>query len=245
MNSDTSKMRFGSLFSGIGGMDLGLERAGMECAWQVELDLFCQRVLQKHWPNVPKYRDVQICGGHNLERVDLIAGGFPCQDISFAGNGEGIDGSRSGLWSEMFRIICELRPDYVLVENVAALLARGMGRVLGDLASVGYDAEWSRVSACSMGAPQMRRRVFVLAYSTSLGWERMDQHSRRMSEIDRSNTGTWNGKRLVEPGIQRMAYGISNIVERLAGAGNAVVPQVAEWIGRRILEAAAERRRYA
>ena len=101
-------MRFGSLFAGIGGMDLGLERAGMECAWQVEIDPYCQKVLAKHWPDVQRFGDIKDCGAHNLEPVDLICGGFPCQDISLAGKGAGIEGERSGLWSEYHRIICEL-----------------------------------------------------------------------------------------------------------------------------------------
>ena len=91
-------MRFGSLFAGIGGFDLGLERAGMECVWQVEIDDFCNRVLEKHWPHVKRYRDVHDVGEHNLERVDLICGGFPCQDISNSGSKRGINGERSGLW---------------------------------------------------------------------------------------------------------------------------------------------------
>src|SRR5688572_14262480 len=131
-------MRFGSLFAGIGGIDLGLERAGMKCAWQVELDPFCRRVLAKHWPDVARYEDVREVGAHNLEPVDLIAGGFPCQDISNAGKRAGIDGERSGLWSEYARIVRELRPRYVLVENVTALLGRGIGRVLGDLAALDF-----------------------------------------------------------------------------------------------------------
>jgi site-specific DNA-cytosine methylase len=126
-----SAFTFGSLFAGIGGMDLGLERAGLTCRWQVEIDPYCRKVLAKHWPDVPKLEDVRDAGAHNLQPVGLIAGGFPCQDISNAGKRAGIDGERSGLWSEYARIIRELRPRYVLVENVSALLARGFERVLG------------------------------------------------------------------------------------------------------------------
>src|SRR5687768_17296922 len=140
-------MKFGSLFSGIGGIDLGLERAGMQCVWQVEIDVFCRKVLTKHWPNVTTFNDVREVGKHNLEPVDLIAGGSACQDISEVGSRRGIDGPKSGLWREMCRIVCELRPQYVLVENVSGLLNRGIERVLGDLAAVGYDAEWSVLSA--------------------------------------------------------------------------------------------------
>ena len=159
-------MTFGSLFSGIGGIDLGLERAGMTCAWQVEIDPWCRQVLTKHWPNVRRYEDVSAVGGDTLEPVELIAGGFPCQDVSVAGQRAGIqDGNRSGLWSEFHRIIRELRPRYVFVENVPGLLTNGMGRVLGDLADIGYDAEWEVLSAADVGAPHLRKRVFIVAHT--------------------------------------------------------------------------------
>lgn len=154
----------GSLFAGIGGIDLGLERAGFTLAWQVEINEYCQKVLAKHWPDVTRHGDIRRCGGHNLAPVDLIAGGFPCQDISAAGKRTGISGERSGLWKEFFRIICELRPRFVLVENVAALLYRGIDVVLADLASCGYDAEWQVLSAAAFGAPHLRERVFIVAY---------------------------------------------------------------------------------
>lgn len=155
----------GSLFSGIGGLDLGLERAGMTVRWQVEVDPFCQRVLAKHWPHVRRYGDIRELSGEELERVDLICGGFPCQDVSDAGQRVGIDGERSGLWHDMARIVRAVRPRLVLVENTRGLLARGMDRVLGDLARLGFDAEWSLLSAAEMGAPHLRERVFILAYA--------------------------------------------------------------------------------
>ncbi|MDY6895180.1 MAG: DNA cytosine methyltransferase, partial [Thermotogota bacterium] len=159
---------FGSLFAGIGGFDLGLERAGMECKWQVEIDPFCQKVLAKHWPEVKKYEDVRKVGKHNLEPVDLICGGFPCQDISNAGSRLGLAGKRSGLWAEYYRIICELRPRFIVVENVSALLVRGFGVVLGDLATCGYNAEWQCFPAAYFGAPHPRDRVFIVAYSNRI-----------------------------------------------------------------------------
>lgn len=238
-------MRFGSLFSGIGGMDLGLERAGMTCAWQVELDPFCRRVLAKHWPDVPKFEDVRDVGAHNLEPVDLIAGGFPCQDISYAGYGAGLAGERSGLWYEFARIIRELGPSYALVENVAALLDRGLGDVLGTLADLGYDAEWSSLTACALGAPHMRRRVFVVAYANG-------QHGRPRVRNPLART-EWPlppldgpagsraryGARLADPsGLYRGADGVPDRMERNRGIGNAVAPDVAEFIGRRLMEAA-------
>lgn len=162
-------MTVGSLFAGIGGFDLGFERAGYEIRWQVEIDPWARAVLAKHWPTVHRHDDVRTAGAHNLERVDLICGGFPCQDISLAGNGAGIEGERSGLWAEYARIIGELRPRYVVVENVAALLVRGFDRVLGDLAARGYDAEWDCIPAAAVGAPHRRDRIWLVAYAESGG----------------------------------------------------------------------------
>ena len=238
-------MTFGSLFAHIGGMDLGLERAGMTVRWQVEIDPFCNRVLAKHWPDVVRHRDVREVGAHNLEPVDLICGGFPCQDISFAGKGAGLDGARSGLWYEYARIIRELRPRFVLVENVAALLARGMGEVLGTLASLGFDAEWSCVSACSVGAPHMRRRVFVVAHSHGEhGREGVRDSDARaewslptLNRAEDSRAG-WRARMANPSALYRGADGIPDRMDRNRGIGNAVVPQVAEAIGRAILEAA-------
>ncbi len=163
-------MTFGSLFAGIGGIDLGLERAGLKCEWQVEHDPYALQVLEKHWPAVPRYRDVRYFLGSKRWRrvrsawsVDCIAGGFPCQDISNAGKREGIGGARSGLWSEFSRIVRLLQPRYVLVENVPALTIRGLGVVLGDLASLGFDAEWGCIPAAAMGAPHPRWRLFIVA----------------------------------------------------------------------------------
>jgi DNA (cytosine-5)-methyltransferase 1 len=158
-------LTFGSLFAGIGGFDLGLERAGMICKWQVEIDDFARRVLAKHWPHVPRHDDVRTFPTADGDwDVDVICGGFPCQDISTAGRKQGLSGERSGLWYEYARVIGELRPRYVIVENVAALLARGMDDVLGTLASLGYDAEWHVIPASAVGAPHRRERVWIVAY---------------------------------------------------------------------------------
>ena len=161
-------LTFGSLFAGIGGFDLGLERAGMRCEWQVEIDPYARAVLAKHWPDVRRHEDVRTFPPPEGEwGVDVICGGFPCQDISVAGKGAGLAGARSGLWYEYARIIGELRPRYIIVENVAALLARGMGTVLGDLSSLGYDAEWHVIPASAVGAPHRRERVWVVAWDTN------------------------------------------------------------------------------
>lgn len=235
------------LFSGIGGLALGLERAGMRTVAFCEREEYPAAVLRRHWPGVPVYPDVceltaSRLATDGIDRIDIIAGGFPCQDISFAGDGAGLAGERSGLWREFARLIGELRPRFVIVENVAALLARGMGDVLGDLAGIGYDAEWSVVSACSMGAPHVRRRVFIVAYPDSIYgrprvWHPDARPDRQVQEIDslEGSRARWR-TRLANPselygGADGLPYGM----ERNRGIGNAVVPQVAEAIGRAIM----------
>src|SRR5438270_5688184 len=154
----------GSLFSGIGGLDLGLERAGMSVAWQVENDPFCAAVLEKHWPGVKRYGDIREIRWEEVESVDLVCGGFPCQPVSLAGRRLGTTDDR-WLWPEFARCVRTVRPRYVLVENVPGLLVRGMGDVLGDLAACGYDAEWDCLPAAAVGAPHLRYRVFIVAYT--------------------------------------------------------------------------------
>ena len=162
-------MRVLDLFSGIGGFSLGLERAGMRTVAFCEIDPYCRAVLRKHWPGVPIYDDVRSLTADALARdgiaVDLICGGFPCQDISIAGKRAGLEGARSGLWSEYARLIGELRPLFVIVENVPGLLSLGMGAVLGDLAALGYDAVWDCIPAAAVGAPHRRDRLWVVAHS--------------------------------------------------------------------------------
>jgi DNA (cytosine-5)-methyltransferase 1 len=159
-----------SLFAGIGGFDLGLERAGgFKTVAFCEIDPFCRRVLAKHWPGVPCYDDVRTLTAHRLAgdgiSVDCIVGGFPCQDISYAGPGTGLAGDRSGLWFEFARIIGEIRPRFVVVENVTALLVRGVDAVLGTLAALGYDAEWHSIPASAIGAPHYRDRFWLVAHA--------------------------------------------------------------------------------
>lgn len=162
---------FVSLFAGIGGFDLGLERAGMKCIAQVECNDYCRKILARHWPRVPKYRDVRTFKRTTIRRrPDAIVGGFPCQDISSAGQKVGITGSRSGLWKEMLRIIRAFRPPFAIVENVSALRSRGLDVVLSDLAQAGYDAEWDCIPAAAVGAPHRRDRIFVVAHAKRLGW---------------------------------------------------------------------------
>jgi DNA (cytosine-5)-methyltransferase 1 len=160
-------MKVLDLFSGIGGFSLGLERAGMQTVAFCEIEPYARRVLAKHWPQVPCYDDIRTLTAERLAAdgiaVDVICGGFPCQDLSVAGRGAGIAGERSGLWSHFARLIRELRPAYVIVENVSALLGRGLGRVLGDLAALGYNAEWHCIPAAAVGAPHHRDRVWIVA----------------------------------------------------------------------------------
>jgi DNA (cytosine-5)-methyltransferase 1 len=299
----------GSLFSGIGGFELGFERAGMRVSWQVEQDAYCRAVLAHHFPDAARYEDVREVGIDNLAPVDLICGGFPCQDLSSAGRGAGIDGARSGLWSEFARIVRELRPRYVVVENVPALLTgkgkrwdRGpIGRVLGDLAETRYDAEWACLSAREFGAPHLRKRVWIVAYpardaeagaaaesraerqraraggqrsraedladtdterqqgragklgspgrgeledgrgaggelSDAEGPGREARSSDRLGEDQPAEGPSRPGWWSAEPAVGRVANGVPHRVDRLAALGNALVPQIAEWIGRRILE---------
>ena len=162
-------MTHGSLFSGIGGIDLGFEWAGIETKWQVEIDDYCQKLLSIRFPHTKKFTDVRKVGSHNLEKVDIISGGFPCQDISVAGKGAGIEGERSGLWTELHRVISELRPRFAFIENVPMLTIRGGGRVISDLAEIGYDAEWQIVGADDVGAWHRRKRIWIVAYPTAQG----------------------------------------------------------------------------
>ena len=246
-------MRIGSLFSGIGAFELGLERAipGAHTVWQVEQDPYARAVLAKHWPNARRYNDVREVGAHNLEPVDLICGGFPCQDISAAGKRAGITGSRSGLWSEYARIIRELRPRFVVVENVPALRFWGMGRVLGDLMATGGNyAIMDCIPAAAVGAPHRRDRIFLVAYtdgepirnkqsirkkrqkSTKLGSNGEEKPLARFRPNEVSRITGWSSMSRV----CRNHHGVSNRLDRMRCLGNAVVPQVAEVVGDVVLQ---------
>jgi len=259
------KLRVLDLFSGIGGFSLGLERTGgFETVAFCEIEPFPCRVLAKHWPEVPCYHDVRtltadILARDGIAQVDVITGGFPCQDLSVAGKQRGMGkGTRSGLWSEIVRLIGELRPRYVIVENVAALLAgpsekRGgwFGRVLGDLAECGYDAEWENIPAAAVGLTHLRERAWFLAYPQQIkrvrpffagdnaakaAWGnaavRMQNGLRpKVGAAVPSVFGAW----VDQPNHNGVADGLSDWPHRLAACGNAVVPQIPELIGRAIL----------
>jgi len=159
------------LFSGIGGFALAASWVwadDLELQGFCEIDNYCQKVLKKNFPDVPIYEDITELQPEWFDDIDLLTGGFPCQDISVAGKGEGIEGERSGLWFEMLRLISGIRPRYALIENVPMLLHRGLGRVICDLASIGYDAEWQVVSAADVGAPHLRKRIWIVAYPISI-----------------------------------------------------------------------------
>lgn len=232
-------MTYGSLFSGIGGIDLGLDRAGFTCKWQVERDPFCLKVLEKHWPTVPKYTDITTLDPTKLEHVDLIAGGFPCQDISNASStATGLAGERSGLWWQMLQTICMVRPRYVLVENVAAILRRGVDQVLGSLAEAGYDAEWDCLPASEFGACHKRNRWFALAYPNEVnGSERLGDQQvwtpTLFTGSDRQRNVLWTlppcESLRMDDGVPRRLY-----KDRVGSLGNAVCPPIAEWIGHKI-----------
>ncbi len=239
-------MRFLSLFSGIGGMDMGLERAGWTCVGQCEIDPYCRRVLAKHWPHVKQHDDVCTLDPKDFPPFDAIVGGFPCQDVSNAGLRAGISASRSGLYRELLRCLRVAGCELAVLENVAALLGRGMGTVLGDLAKIGYDAEWHCIPACAIGSPHIRDRVFILAHSENA---HVSQVFKTDTELRkewpkrqfRGADGMYQGDQrwAPEPGVVRVVDGVPPKVDRLRGIGNAVVPQVAELIGRSILQAKA------
>jgi len=301
-----SVLTVGSLFSGIGGLDLGLERAGMQVRWQCEIDPYCRAVLGHHWPGLRIYEDIHDIDGR-AERVDLICGGFPCQPVSLAGKGLAQEDPR-WLWPEFARVVGDLRPEYVLVENVPGLVKRGLDLVITGLAEMGYDAEWEIVSAAACGAPHLRERIFVIASHADQGGEhglavdaevarspepladasrerrqqvaggaRRDEspHGRRSQE-DHVPSGDGQSDRAgqvpgdvayadylgrlgrprhfteenwrreftdggwwaTEPDVGRVAHGVPNRMAQLRALGNAVVPQVAEAVGRMILEVA-------
>ena len=160
-------MRIGSLFSGIGLLDLGLERAGVgRTVWQVELNPKARLVLEHHWPEATRYEDVRSVGAATLAPVDLICGGFPCQDVSSAGKRVGLAGARSGLWFEFHRIVSELLPQWVVVENVTSGADRWVDRVVAGLEQLGYACLPIPLAAADVGAPHLRARVFVVAAHT-------------------------------------------------------------------------------
>lgn len=254
-------MNVGSLFSGIGGIELGFEREGFHTEWFVEIDPYARAILAKRFKDAVIYGDITKINFREVLKVDIITGGFPCQDISKAGKQEGITGSRSSLWKEYLRAIREIRPKYAFIENVSALAQSGLNVVLADIAGIGYDAEWYTLSAAEIGAPHQRERIFIIAYPHDDG-----QHRGQEFERPIQNNIKWDVEKIVRErlrcqsgviqnyeydGTQRMEYseswelvplfcrvadGIPNRVDRIKCLGNAVVPQCAQVFARAIKE---------
>lgn len=241
-----------SAFSGIGGIELGLERAGMTTVGQIEIDPWCRDVLKKHWPTVPQHDNVITAPAWwaSTERPEthVVCAGFPCQPFSDSGFKLGINDER-WMWPATENLIRAVRPRYVLLENVAALVrdSRAFGTVLAGLHSLGFDAEWATLRASDFGAPHNRQRVYVVAYPEGehgIAWDRMGESGERrasftvggLSGLDihsrRQRARDWLAS---EPRVDRLADGIPRQVDRLRGAGNAVVPPVIEHIGREII----------
>lgn len=227
-------MLYGSLFSGIGGLDLGFDRAGLKCKWQVENNKYRQEVLKRHWPGVEQYNDIKDFKPADRHAVSVVCGGFPCQDVSNNGKREGISGRRSGLWSEYVRIIRAIKPRRVVIENVTGLFVRGFETVLRDLAESGYDAEWDVLRASRFGAPHRRERVFIIAYPVGDGLE-----GRVLSSVPEQLPRVGDSPYRVtvtEPIGIGTNHGIPNFVDRVESCGNAVFPPIGEWIGKRLIE---------
>jgi len=271
-------MKVLDLFSGIGGFSLGLERAGMETVAFCEIEDYPVSILNKHWPDINVHRDIRKLDGKEYRNsVDVVCGGFPCQDLSVAGKQKGITGDRSGLYDAIIRIARVCKPRFIVLENVANLLARPdwFGYELGRLAKIGYDAEWEIIRASDVGAPHKRARVWIVAYPTSKFRNVIEDNPRELSQSkkapeprngsgsqnvadsdserlkkcdtssqpDRPGQFTWGiaegwGKSWweIEPNVGRVADGVPRRVDRLRGLGNAVVPQVAELVGRMIMD---------
>ena len=239
-----------SLFAGIGGLELGLERAGMTTVGQVEIDPYCQRVLARHWPGVPRHDDVRTAStwwlAESRPTVDLVCGGFPCQPFSVAGQQLGTADERWG-WPWMADVIRAVRPRYVVVENVAALIRdrNAFGWMLGDLHRFGFDAQWSVVPACALGASHARRRLYLVAHPRGAGLQGIHEARGRV-HLQPASTDVrrdWPS----EPALARVANGVPRrlVLDPIRSLGNAVVPAVAEHIGRLIVEDAAWRQESA
>ena len=224
-------MKLGSLFSGIGGLDLGLERTlGCEIEWACEADSHCRGVLAARWPEAALHDDVR---GLVPAPCDVICGGFPCQDISLAGKGAGLAGERSGLWYEMLRVVGIVRPMFVVIENVGALVKRGLATVAEGLAGLGYAVEWQTITALSVGALHIRSRVFVVAHRmANVGVFRDPGVVERTFAAHRAPGGIWAAEPAGVPRtVTRAQMAPSVRRSRLKALGNAVVPQVAEVVG--------------
>jgi DNA (cytosine-5)-methyltransferase 1 len=237
-------MRVLDLFAGIGGFSLGLERAGFETVAFCEIEPYAQKVLAKHWPGVPIYDDVRELTAERLAGdgvfPNAICGGYPCQPFSCAGGRAGEADNRH-LWPEFARLISEIRPRWVIGENVVGHISMGLDQVLSDLEALGYTARTFVIPACAINAPHIRNRVWILADSKC---ERQQGQGRHIKPVNTAPDRNWEASGFVDafqrgtlPYVCREHDGISSGVDRLRCLGNAVVPQIPEIIGRAIMEA--------
>lgn len=249
------------IFSGIGGMSLGLERTGFfKTRAFCEIDPHCRKVLKKHWPDIPVHKDVKTLKADTIlpdkktrlgDAVKVICGGFPCQDISIAGGKKGIKGERSGLWKEYKRLISEIRPDYAIIENVGNLRHKGLAVVLKDLWKLGYDAEWYIISAKSVGAWHERKRVWIIAFPNDndfrLGIEAFAPKKEKQEWWAKTTAklrSWWPSKPSFCGTVDGVRKGLDEDLrqERIKQLGNAVVPQIPELIGNLIAQHEIKRR---
>lgn len=231
--SNQYQLTHGSLFSGIGGFELAAEWAGIKTLWNCEIEPFQLSVLKNRFNGAKQYTNIK--GLTNPGYVDIITGGFPCQDISIAGKGVGIIGERSGLWSEMWRIIRDVRPKYVIIENSPMLAFRGFERVLCDLSKIGYDAEWQCLSGTTFGVQQGRERLYCIAYTHEIGSKRVEQKSVfRQPYISGQLPGVYPGWRtrrdVPQPRSFRSIADIPGGLDRIGAVGNVVMPLVALYL---------------
>lgn len=236
------ELKVGSLFSGIGGIELGFHSVGgFETKWFVEWEPYAQAVLKKNFPEVPVFEDIQTIDWYTMPPVDILTGGFPCQDASVANNsGKGIKGARTGLWKCYLEAIRILRPKFIIAENVPNLLNRGFEEVVSDLASVGYDAEWQVLPAGSFGASHKRERLWVVAYPVRFGLEGIQSRSSEVKLQEPSSLATeilerWQHE-LSEPPLLGVGDGVPCKVDRTRCLGNSVCPPVATFVAQKIKE---------
>ena len=246
------KLRLLDTFSGIGGFSYAAEHilCGFETVQFIEWDPYCQRILNQHWPSVPIHGDIQTFNPKPFS-ADVICGGFPCQDISLAGRQAGIkQGTRSGLFYELIRVIRLVRPKYVVLENVAAIVTNGLGVVLGELAEAGYDAEWSCIRASDLGACHRRDRWWLVAYPNSSGPQGLGREGELRKTCEKKSPSWSSGHTMLSPEwrsyvskplLFRGDDGLSNRVDRIRCLGNSVVPQVAAIPLARVLELESDR----
>ncbi len=222
---EKARLTHGSLFSGVGGFELGAEWSSINTLWNCEIEEFNRKQLKKLFSNAKQYQDITTMS--YPEAVDIISGGFPCQNISLAAskNRVGVDGDKSGLWREMLRICQEVKPKYIIIENSHTILTKGFNIILSEFAKIGYDAEWQILQGFQFGIPQRRRRLYAIFYSTSIG-DRMEE---------RQIFSGWN--KLIYPAwrdTEPKIYGVSDVIpDRVAkhrALGNAVQPLITHYL---------------